>query len=215
MTSIVPRSQVNAAANESGIEWAILTISTENGPAVEGLGGQHVLDLHVLEPVLVELGAHHRGGQRPAVDRQLAPQLAQHERQRPHVVLVPVGQHDRLDVVGPLAQVGEVGQHQIDPELVGRREHQPGVDHDDAAVVLDDHHVLADLAEPAERQDPEGAGRAHTAASSSWRSSAARMTAFSSSVASTIGSRSPPTSWPAMFTAALIGVGLVVTDSAS
>ena len=29
---MVPSSQVSATANESGIEWAILTISTENGP---------------------------------------------------------------------------------------------------------------------------------------------------------------------------------------
>ena len=33
MTSVVPSSHVSATANESGIEWAILTISTENGPA--------------------------------------------------------------------------------------------------------------------------------------------------------------------------------------
>jgi hypothetical protein len=71
------------------------------------------------------------------------------------VVLVAVGQHDRLDVVRALAQVGEVGQDEVDPELVGRREHQPGVDDQDAAVVLDDHHVLADLAQAAEGQDAE------------------------------------------------------------
>jgi hypothetical protein len=28
----VPSSQVSATASESGIEWAIFTISTENGP---------------------------------------------------------------------------------------------------------------------------------------------------------------------------------------
>ena len=130
-------------------------------PGVEGLAGQHVLDLNVLQAVLVELRAHHRRRERPAVDHRGAVQLAQHEGQRAHVVLVAVGEHDRLDVVLPLAQVGEVGQHEVDPELVGGREHQPGVHDDDAAVVLDDHHVLADLTEPAQRQDPERARDSH------------------------------------------------------
>ena len=30
---MVPRSQVSATPNASGIEWLIFTISTENGPA--------------------------------------------------------------------------------------------------------------------------------------------------------------------------------------
>ena len=162
---------------------------------VEGLAGEHVLDRHVLQPVLVELRAHHRGGERASVDGRGAVELAQHERQRAHVVLVPVGEHDRVDVLGALAQVGEVRQHQVDPELVRRGEHQAGVHHHDAAVVLDDHHVLPDLPEPAQRQDPESA-RAQTAASRLWRSSASRITARSSSEASTSGRRSPPTSWP-------------------
>ena len=125
-----------------------------------------------------------------------------------------MGQHDRLDVIRALAQVGEVGQHEIDAELIGSREHQARVDDDDAVVVLDHRHVLADLAQPAEREDAQGAFGAQTAASSSWRSSAARMTVFSSSVASTSGSRRPPTSWPSMLSAALSGIGLVVTVSA-
>jgi hypothetical protein len=112
---------------------------------VEGLGGEHVLDPHVAQLVLVELGAHHRGGQRAAVDGWGAVELAQHERQGADVILVPVGEHDRVDVFGALAQVGEVRQHQVDAELIRRGEHQARVDHDDAAVVLDDHHVLADL----------------------------------------------------------------------
>ena len=93
-------------------------------PGVEGRAGEHVLHGTSLQAVLVELRAHHRRGQRAAVDRRRAVELAQHEGQRAHVVLVPVGEHDRLDVVGALAQVGEVGQHEVDPELVGRGEHQ-------------------------------------------------------------------------------------------
>ena len=103
-----------------------------------------------------------------------------------------VGDDDRLDVLGALAQVGEVGQHEVDPEHLGGREPQPGVDDDDPAVVLDDRHVLADLAQAAERQDAQL--RCAPLASSSpagrvvirlltgavpWRSSIARTVAVS------------------------------------
>ena len=123
---------------------------------VDLLARVHLLERHLLELVLVQLGAHHRDGQRTAVDGRPVVELAQHERQRAHVVLVPVGEHDGLDVGLALAQVGEVGQHQVDAQLVGRREAQAGVDHDDLAVVLDDGHVLADLAQAAERHDAKG-----------------------------------------------------------
>ncbi len=110
--------------------------------------------LDVAQAVLVELRACHRGRQRACVDRcvELAAELAQHPRQRAEVVLVAVRDDDRLDVGGALAQIAEVGQHEVDADHLGGREAQPDVDHDDPAVVLDDRHVLADLAEAAERQ---------------------------------------------------------------
>src|SRR5581483_8670985 len=95
-----------------------------------------------------------------------------------------------------------------------RREAQPHVDHHDPAVVLDDGHVLADLAQPAERQDAQlcahARARAGPTGTRPWRSSIARTASASSSVASTSGSRSPPTSKPSMFSAALVQVGLAV-----
>ena len=60
-------------------------------------------------------------------------ELAQDPRQRAEVVLVAVGDDDRLDVLGALAQVGEVRQHEVDAEHVGGREAQAGVDDDDPA----------------------------------------------------------------------------------
>ena len=59
-----------------------------------------------------------------------------------------------------VAQVGEVGQHEVDAHLLGGREAQPGVDDDDPALVLDDRHVLADLADASEREDAQGAAHA-------------------------------------------------------
>ena len=86
------------------------------------------------------------------------------------MVLVAVGDHDRLDVLRALAQVGEVGQHEVDADHLRGREAQPDVDDDDPAVLLDDRHVLADLSQPAEGQDAQR--RAHACARADWSVSA-------------------------------------------
>ena len=61
--------------------------------------------------------------------------------------------NDALDPVGVLAQVGEVGQDEVDAGHVGVGEHDPAVDDEDAAVDLEAEAVAADLAEPAEEDD--------------------------------------------------------------
>ncbi len=125
-------------------------------PGVDLVPGKDVLEVTVAEVVLVELGPGH-GDRQPAPvhDRRLgSTEFAQDPGQCPDVVLVPMRDHDRLDVVGALAQVAEVRKHEIDAEHVRGREAQPGVHDDDPAVVLDDRHVLPDFPEPTERQDP-------------------------------------------------------------
>ena len=168
--------------------------------------------------VLVELGARHGDRELAAVghgDARL-PQLAQQPRQAAEVVLVAVRDDDGLDVLDPRAQVREVGQHEVDAELLRGREAQPGVDQHDPALVLDDRHVLADLAHASQREDAQGAAHAAcTGESSSWRASRARIAAASASSASTIGRRSVPASWPSMFSAVLTGVGLAVMNIVS
>jgi hypothetical protein len=89
------------------------------------------------------------------------PELAQDPRQAADVVLVAVGEHDRVDLVAAVEQVGEVGDDEVDAVHLGGGEADAHVDHDDAAVVLDDGHVLADLAQASEREDAEG--RSHAA----------------------------------------------------
>ena len=89
------------------------TISSVNGPASIELAGLDVLELDLAQLVLVQARAGHRHRELAPVDRRrvlelLAPDLAQDPRQRADVVLVRVGDDDRLDVVGALAQVGEV-----------------------------------------------------------------------------------------------------------
>jgi hypothetical protein len=68
-------------------------------PEREPLAGAHVGDIDLPEAVLVELRARHRRGERRAVDRDVAAELAQDPRQRAEMVLVPVRDHDPLDVV--------------------------------------------------------------------------------------------------------------------
>ena len=51
-------------------------------------------------------------------------------------------------------QVAEVGEDQVDAEVLVAREREPRVDHDRLPAELEDGHVLADLAEAAERDHP-------------------------------------------------------------
>src|SRR5581483_634403 len=63
---------------------------------------------------------------------------------------VPVRDEDRAQVLPVVDDVAHVRDHQVDPEHVLGREHEPAVDGDDVVAVLEEHHVLADLAETAE-----------------------------------------------------------------
>ena len=124
------------------------------------LSGGQLAKRHVAELVLVELGADHADREQAAVDHGRHTDLAEHVRESPDVVLVAVREHDRLDVVRSVAQAREVRQDEVDAEHVRGREHQAGVDHHDPTLRLDDGHVLADLPQPAEREDPNaGAGQ--------------------------------------------------------
>ncbi len=82
-------------------------------------------------------------------------QVAQEVGQTAGVVLVAVGEHDPVDPVPAVVQVGEVGQDQVDAGHVGLGEHDPAVEDDDAALDLDAGAVAADLAEAAEEDDPD------------------------------------------------------------
>ena len=71
-------------------------------PRLDLLAGVHILELGVAQPVLVELGTRHRDRQRTAIhDRRIGAELTEHPRERAEVILVPVGDDDRLDVLRP------------------------------------------------------------------------------------------------------------------
>ncbi len=111
----------------------------------------------VIDLVLIELRLEQGERERRSVDR--AVEERHHVRHAADVVLVTVGQHECLDLVAAGFQVGAVGDDQIDAELVGIREHDTGI-HDDRGVLPGQrHHVHAELAEAAERDDFECRGR--------------------------------------------------------
>ncbi len=106
----------------------------------------------VREPVLVELRLDQ-------AERQLRPEhlvagnLAQEVREPADVILVCVGQHDRLHAA-PL-QVRHVRQDEVDAEVLVAREREARVHDDEVVAVLVHGHVLADLAEATQRNDPK------------------------------------------------------------
>ena len=70
------------------------------------------------------------------------------------MILVAVREDDRPDLVGVIPQVAEVREDEVDAEVLVPREGEPGIDDDDRAVALVDGHVLPDLAEAPEGDDP-------------------------------------------------------------
>src|SRR5665647_1819467 len=69
------------------------------------------------------------------------------------------GARSRSEVVQPVPDRGEVRQDHVDPRLVVLREEDPAVDHEQLALVLEDRHVAADLAQPAQRGHAQDAAR--------------------------------------------------------
>ena len=114
------------------------------------------LQLQRLDPVLAQLRLDQRQGQ-PGADQRDVRSLAQQVRHPADVVLVAVGEDDRVDVVQARADVVEVRQDQVDAGLVVLGEQHAAVDDEQPAGVLEDRHVAADLAEAAERDDAEAA----------------------------------------------------------
>ena len=124
------------------LEWTDLGHLTE----------RDVYQGNVAQLVLIQLRADHPDRERPAVDDRGDAEFTQHVRQRPHMILVSMGEHDALDVFRPVPERAEVRQDEIYPEHLRGREHDSTVDQDDLPLGLDRGHVLAYLPQSAERE---------------------------------------------------------------
>ena len=152
--STMPAGVRIATASASGIEWLTATNSRSKGPNAHRVAlGDLVLD-GLLEPVLLQLRAQQRQGQLGAHERDVAA-LAQEVRRRADVVLVTVGEHQRLDAVEPVPDRLEVGEDQVDAGVVLLGEQHAAVDDQQPVGVLEDGHVAPDVAEAAQRGDPQ------------------------------------------------------------
>jgi hypothetical protein len=76
-------------------------------------------------------------------------------REPADVVLMAVGEEDTAEVAHPLHDEADVRDDEVDPSLLFFRELAAGVEQDDIVPALDRGHVLADLADPAERDHTE------------------------------------------------------------
>ena len=142
-------------ANALGTEWVTgneLDVARPDAAPLAVLDGDELRA--VTQPRLVDPVPRQPDRELGAVNRDL--QVTQQIGQPAGVILVAVREHDAVDLVRPLAQVGELGQDQIDSGHVGVGEHDPAVENDDAAVDLDAGTVTTDLAEPAEEDDADG-----------------------------------------------------------
>ena len=104
---------------------------------------------------LLELALDEADREARGIDRDV--QLLEQVAQRADVVLVAVSDDDAAHPVAVFDDVAEIWNDQIDAEHVVIRERKAAVDDDDIVLVFDDGHVLADLAETAQRDDLERA----------------------------------------------------------
>ncbi len=147
-----PRGVWIASATQSGMLCVTRMNSIVNEPTVTRSRG-----LTRDEPgppggvALLELVLDEGQRQRGAVDR--AVEERQHVRHGADVILVAVRQHQRGDAV--LLQLPQVRNDQVDAEQLRLGEHHARIDEDGRVAAGDDHHVHAELAEPAERDDLE------------------------------------------------------------
>jgi hypothetical protein len=110
------------------------------------------------EAVLVELRLDEAERQLRAPDLG-GSDLPEEVGKRADVVLVSVREDDGADVAAAVPQGAEVGEDEVDAQMLVPREGEARVDDHDPAVALDEGHVLPDLTETAERQNASPAHR--------------------------------------------------------
>ena len=102
---------------------------------------------------IVQLNRDQSMGQSRGVYRHIY--LRQYKGKGSDVILMSVGDQDRLDPIGPLHKIGNVGDNQIDPRHIVVRKLDPAVDNDDVVAALQGHHVLTDLPQSAQGNDSQ------------------------------------------------------------
>ena len=136
-----------------------------------------------LDAVFPAFRGHQGEGELGSDHRDVAAQLEQ-ERDRADVILVRVGENQRLDVVEAVFDMADIGQDQVDARLVMPGEQHSTVDDEQPAQMLENGHIAADFTDAAQRGDTQRArgqrrGREHRLGHRS--TAAARISAANSS----------------------------------
>ena len=102
-------------------------------------------------PPLFQFGGYQPVGQARSVDWAI--QFRQDKGQCPDMVLVPVGDQDGANLLEPFHQIRNVGDDQVNPKHTFFRELDPAVDDNDIVIVLQGHHVFANLPQASQGND--------------------------------------------------------------
>ena len=101
-----------ATASASGMEWLTAKYSQSHAAVAQPGALLHLQQVRG-EPVLLALGRDQRQRE-PGADHGEVRALPQQERHGADVVLVAVGEHERVDVVEAVLDGPEIGQDQVD-----------------------------------------------------------------------------------------------------
>ena len=108
----------------------------------------------IVKLIFLQLFIDESQGESRAVDRHV--QFPQNKGQRADMILVAVGQTDGADILAAFAQPGNIRNHVVDSGRVRAGKHQAAVNDDNVVAVLVGHHVEADFAQTAQRDDLQG-----------------------------------------------------------
>ena len=113
----------------------------------------------VVEPILAQLVFGKPQGQRRPVNRHFANALElRHDVwQCANVIFMPMGNDDATKFADAVLDVADVGNDEVDTPLPLLGKFPAGIDDDEVAVMLDDHHTLANFGHPTKRYHPQPA----------------------------------------------------------
>ena len=120
-----------------------------------GLFGLHYIEADLSgQALLLELGLDKADSQSRGINGDVHP--FQQVSQTADVVLMAVGDDDATDLVGIALDVGKIGDNDVNAGHIGVGEGKSAVQYDHIIGAFKDGHVLADLVEASQRDDPYG-----------------------------------------------------------
>ena len=89
---------------------------------------------------LVLYDSHSKPG---GIDRNI--QFLQYIRQCTYMILVPMGDHESLYLIGMILQIADIRDHQIDPQHLVLRKRQAAIYHNYTVFILEGSNIKSNL----------------------------------------------------------------------